>query len=79
MKKYFKGLGIALVYAPFAISKLIFGCARKNSSELGSKLTCTKITGIIIMATGMVCKAAGYALFGDFQHATDEIKQVKLL
>ena len=55
MKKYFKGLGIALVYAPFAIF------------------------GILIMATGMVCKAAGYALFGDFQHATDEIKQVKQL
>ncbi len=55
MKKYFKGLGIALLYAPFAI------------------------TGIIIMVVGMVCKAAGYALFGDFQHATDEIKQVKLL
>lgn len=55
MKKYFKGLGIALVYAPFAI------------------------IGVIIMTTGMVCKAAGYALFGDFQHATDEIKQVKLL
>lgn len=55
MKKYFKGLGIAVVCAPFAI------------------------IGIIIMAVGMVCKAAGYALFGDFQHATDEIKQVKLL
>ena len=55
MKKYFKGLGIALVYAPFAI------------------------TGIIIMAVGMVCKAAGYALFGDFQHATDEMKKVKQL
>ena len=49
MKKYFKCLGIALVYAPFAI------------------------TGI------MVSKAAGYALLGDFEHATDEIKQVKLL
>ena len=48
MKKYFKGLGIALVYAPFAIIGVIF-------------------------------KAAGYALFGDFQHATDEIRQVKLL
>jgi hypothetical protein len=55
MKKYFKYLGIALVYAPFAI------------------------TGIIIIAVGMVCKAAGYALLGDFEHATDEIKQVKLL
>ena len=51
MKKYFKSLGIALVYAPFAI------------------------TGVVIIATGMICKAAGYALFGDFQHATDEIKQ----
>lgn len=55
MKQYFKKLGIALIYAPFAI------------------------LGILVMATGMVCKAAGYALFGDFQHATDEIKQVKLL
>ncbi len=55
MKKYFKGLGIALVIAPFAI------------------------VGIFVMATGMICKAAGYALFGDLQHATDEIKQVKLL
>ena len=54
-KQYFKGLGITLVIAPFAIM------------------------GVIIMATGMVCKAAGYALFGDFQHATDEMKQVKLL
>lgn len=55
MKKYFKCLGIALVYAPFVI------------------------TGIIIIAVGMVCKAVGYALLGDFGHATDEIKQVKLL
>ena len=54
MKKYFKGLGIALVYAPFAI------------------------IGVIVIATGMIFKA-GYALFGDFQHATDEIRQVKLL
>lgn len=50
MKKYFKCLGIALVYAPFAI------------------------TGIIIIAVGMVCKAVGYALLGDFEHATDENK-----
>lgn len=35
MKKYFKGLGIALVIAPFAI------------------------VGIFVMATGMICKAAG--------------------
>lgn len=55
MKKYFKGLYIALVYAPFAI------------------------IGVIVIATGMIFKAAGYALFGDFQHATDEIRQVKLL
>lgn len=55
MKDYFKGLGNAVVCAPFAI------------------------IGIFFMATGMVCKAAGYALFGDFQHAMDEIKQVKLL
>ena len=37
------------------------------------------IVGIAAIATGMVCKAAGYALVGDFQHATDEMKQVKLL
>lgn len=55
MKKYFKGLGIALVYAPFAIF------------------------GILIMATGMVCKAAGYALFGLFGNAADEMKKVKQL
>ena len=55
MKKYFKGLGIAVVCAPFAI------------------------IGIFFMATGMVCKAAGYALFGLFGNAAEEIKQVKLL
>lgn len=54
-KQYFKGLGITLVVAPFAVM------------------------GVIIMATGMVCKAAGYALFGDFEHATEEIKQVRML
>lgn len=54
-KQYFKGLGITLVVAPFAVM------------------------GVIIMATGMVCKAAGYALFGDFGHATEEIKQVRML
>lgn len=55
MKKYFKGLGIAVIIAPFAIM------------------------GVLVMSVGMVCKAAGYALFGDFEHATDEIKQVRLL
>ena len=55
MKKYFKGLGIALVYAPFAI------------------------TGIIIIAVGMVSKAAGYALFGLFGNAAEEMKKVKQL
>ena len=54
-KQYFKGLGITLVVAPFAVM------------------------GVIIMATGMVCKAAGYALFGDFEHAMEEIKQVRML
>ena len=54
-KQYFKGLGITLVVAPFAVM------------------------GVIIMATGMVCKAAGYALLGDFEHATEEIKQVRML
>ena len=54
-KQYFKGLGITLVVAPFAVM------------------------GVIIMATGMVCKAAGYAPFGDFEHATEEIKQVRML
>lgn len=55
MKKYFKGLGMAVVIAPFAIM------------------------GILVMSVGMICKAAGYALFGDFEHATDEIRQVRLL
>ncbi len=55
MKKYFKGLGIALVCAPFAIM------------------------GVLVMSVGMIFKAAGYALFGDFEQATDEIKQVRLL
>ena len=54
-KQYFKGLGITLVIAPFAIF------------------------GILIMATGMVCKAAGYALFGLFGNAADEMKKVKQL
>lgn len=55
MKDYFKGLGNAVVCAPFAI------------------------IGIFFMATGMVCKAAGYALFGLFGNAAEEMKKVKLL
>ena len=55
MKDYFKGLGNALVCAPFAI------------------------IGIFFMATGMVCKAVGYALLGLFGNAAEEMKKVKQL
>ncbi|WP_370789027.1 hypothetical protein [Leyella stercorea] len=55
MKKYFKGLGDAVVCAPFVI------------------------IGIFFLATGMVCKAAGYALFGLFGNAAEEMKKVKQL
>lgn len=55
MKKYFKTLGLVLVYAPLAIM------------------------GVISVLVGMVSKAAGYALLGDFEHARSEISQVKLL
>lgn len=55
MKKYFRTLGLVLVYAPLAIM------------------------GVMSVLLGMVSKAAGYALLGDFEHARSEISQVKLL
>lgn len=55
MKKYFRTLGLVLVYAPLAIM------------------------GVASVVMGMVGKAAGYALLGDFEHARSEIGQVKLL
>lgn len=37
------------------------------------------VMGIVSMSTGMVLKSAGYALFGDFDHAMEELKQMRLL
>ena len=37
------------------------------------------IMGVASVVLGMVSKAAGYALLGDFKHARSEISQVKLL
>lgn len=37
------------------------------------------IIGILTIIAGMLCKSAGYALLGDFERASDEVGQAKLL